>query len=231
MTWLPQLFAFPSTPYPLMLVYRWSFGRRNCSHSLCKNSISSSLRNHPIALKNKFQWLFDKWFVLKKKPMSLLPPGLLRVEGSWSPRLHWGKVSPCKVMHKVQNHPGILVDLLSDVCTQSHSLLSKPGLVLYSNRTKPDSESRILPGTLFSVLIFLVPPTSTHVSIVNVIQTVHILHFKEVGLESLFISKKKGTSKLIVTQNHFYWCRKQNYFNLYFLFVWSVKRERYFKRE
>lgn len=38
-------------------------------------------------------------------------------------------------------------------------------------------------------------------------QAEHILQFKEMGLKPASISKKKGTSKLIVKQNHFYWCK------------------------
>lgn len=167
--------------------------------------------------------------------MSLLLPVLLRVECSWPPRPYWGRVSPCKVMHKVQNCSGLLVELFPDVCTHSHIhyFKTRTGPVQQQNQTRLKKQNSPQ-GFTFSSDI-LVPPTSTHISIVNEMQAEHILHLKEVGLEPVSITKKKGKSQLIVTQNYLCCCRKQKYFIVYFLFVWSAKRihgrERYFKRE
>lgn len=142
--------------------------------------------------------------------MSVLLLVLLRAERSWPLRLHWGKVSPCKATHKVQNYSGLLVYLFIDVCTQSHTHCFQDqdrSCIQQQNLTRLRKQNS--PWSFIFSSDILVPPTSTHISIVNAMQAEHILQFKEMGLKPASISKKKGTSKLIVKQNHFYWCKNK----------------------
>lgn len=148
------------------------------------------------------------------KPMSLLLPVLPRVGSSWSPRFHWGRVSPCKGMHKVQNRTAQgcwwICSLMFAHTATFTALKTRIGPVQQQNQTRLRKQNS--PWSFNFSSDILVPPTSIHISIVNEMQAEHILHFKEVGLEPVSISKKKGPSQLIVTQNHFCCCRKQ-YFN------------------